>query len=262
MSTPRGAPADGRRRLELTIDQYLQHIAERELRIGVEENAAAGGTAIIMDPQTGEILALANYPTFNPNAFNGADVGRAAQPRDPGPLRARLDVQDRHRVGGDRRRRHRADGSDRLRARATSRSAAASIRDVHAYGVLSFNDVIVKSSNVGAIKVGLRLGPERLGRYVSRFGFGQTLAPDFRGENAGIVWNPARLDPSALASVSMGYQVGVTPLQMAAAVSAVANGGVLIEPHVVRAFISNGRREAVPPQGRCAARSRRRPRRR
>jgi membrane peptidoglycan carboxypeptidase len=81
---------------------------------------------------------------------------------------------------------------------------------------------------------------------VSRFGFGQPLAPDFRGENPGIVWNPARLDPSALASVSMGYQVGVTPLQMAAAVSAVANGGELIEPRVVRAFISGNRRTPVP----------------
>ena len=87
--------------------------------------------------------------------------------------------------------------------------------DMHHYGVLSFADVIVKSSNVGAIKVGLKLGTERLSHYVSRFGFGQAGSPDFRGENPGIVWNPAKLDPSALASVSMGYQVGVTPLQMA-----------------------------------------------
>ncbi len=117
---------------------------------------------------------------------------------------------------------------------------------MHRYGVLSFTDVIVKSSNVGAIKVGLRLGPERLGRYVSRFGFGQTLVPDFRGENAGIVWNPSRLDPGAVASVSMGYQVGVTPVQMAAAVSSIANGGMLYEPRVVRATITDGQRAAVP----------------
>ena len=117
---------------------------------------------------------------------------------------------------------------------------------MHRYGVLSFTDVIVKSSNVGAIKVGLKLGPERLGRYVSRFGFGQTLAPDFRGENAGIVWNPARLDPGAVASVSMGYQVGVTPVQMATAVSSIANGGTLYEPRVVRAIIKDGQRAAIP----------------
>src|SRR4029453_16121673 len=113
------------------------------------------------------------------------------------------------------------------------------IDDMHRYGVLSFSDVIVKSSNVGAIKIGLRLGPERLGRYINRFGFGQTLLPDFKGENPGIVWNPAKLDASALASVSMGYQVGVTPVQMATAVSSIANGGTLYEPRVVRATITD-----------------------
>jgi membrane peptidoglycan carboxypeptidase len=91
----------------------------------------------------------------------------------------------------------------------------------------------------------MKLGPERLVRYVNRFGFGQTLAPDFHGENPGIVWDAAGMNDSALASVSMGYQVGVTALQMASAVSAVANGGELVEPHVVRAFIRNGRREEV-----------------
>ena len=91
----------------------------------------------------------------------------------------------------------------------------------------------------------MKLGPERLGRYVSLFGFGQALAPDFRGENAGIVWNPDRLDPSALASVSMGYQVGVTAVQMATAVSSVANGGTLYEPRIVRAVTRDGKRVEV-----------------
>ena len=119
------------------------------------------------------------------------------------------------------------------------------IRDTHQYGTLAFTDVLVKSSNVGAIKVGMRLGPERLGHYVTLFGFGQTIAPDFRGESAGIVWSPDRLDPSALASVSMGYQVGVTAVQMAAAVSSVANGGTLYEPRVVRAVTKDGKRVEV-----------------
>jgi cell division protein FtsI (penicillin-binding protein 3) len=114
--------------------------------------------------------------------------------------------------------------------------------------VLSFTDVIVKSSNVGAIKVGLRLGAERLGLYVNRFGFGRSTSPDFPGENPGIVWNPARLNERALASVAMGYQVGVTPLQMAVAVSAVANGGNLVEPRVVRAIVRNGVRTEVRPK--------------
>jgi cell division protein FtsI (penicillin-binding protein 3) len=117
---------------------------------------------------------------------------------------------------------------------------------MHRNGILSFTDVIVKSSNVGAIKIGQKLGAERFGKYVTRFGFGQTLLPDFKGESPGIVWNPAKVDPSALASMSMGYQVGVTPVQMATAVSSVANGGSLYEPRIVRAKIKDGQREEIP----------------
>jgi cell division protein FtsI (penicillin-binding protein 3) len=245
MSTREERPPTAGDGLELTIDEYLQYIADRELRIGVAENAAAGGTAIILEPQTGEILAMANWPTFNPNAFNASDVvarrNRAIQDLyEPGSTFKVVTASAAIEEGLIRP----TDQIDCSPGYITFGSRM--IRDTHEYGVLPFIDVIAKSSNVGAIKVGMKLGPERLGRYISRFGFGQAIAPDFRGENSGIVWNPARLDASALASVSMGYQVGVTPLQMAAAVSIVANGGELIEPHVVRAFIRNGRREDVP----------------
>lgn len=231
--------------LELTVDQYLQHVAERELRIGVEENRAAGGAAIVMDPRTGEILALANYPTFNPNAYRES-------PTDSQRNRA---VQDLYEPGSTFKVvTASAAFEEKVVAPDDSIDVSAGhirfgsrvIDDDHRYGVLSFTDVIVKSSNVGAIKVGLRLGPERLGLYVKRFGFGRATSPDFPGESPGIVWNPAKLTDSALASVSMGYQVGVTPLQMAAAVSAIANGGELVEPRVVRAVIDAGRRTAVP----------------
>jgi cell division protein FtsI (penicillin-binding protein 3) len=230
--------------LELTIDQYLQHIAERELRAGVEENRAAGGTAVLMDPYSGEILALANWPTFDPNAFNRSDEqwrrNRAIQDMyEPGStfkvVTASAALEEEV-VGAE-------DPIDCAPGHITFGRRV--IRDVHRYGTLSFTDVIVKSSNVGAIKVGLRLGPERLMRYVSRFGFGRPIGPDFRGESPGRVWNAAGLDASALASVSMGYQVAVTPLQMAAAVSSVANGGTLIEPRVVRAVIQDGLRVPV-----------------
>lgn len=231
--------------LELTIDEYLQYIADRELRIGVAENAASGGTAVILDPQNGEILAMANWPTFNPNDFNASDIlrrrNRAVQDSyEPGSTFKVVTASGALEEGLI----SPTDGIDCSPGYITF--GGRMIRDTHEYGVLPFTDVIAKSSNVGAIKVGMKLGRERLGRYISRFGFGQTIAPDFRGENTGIVWNPAQLDPSALASVSMGYQVAVTPLQMAAAVSVVANGGEFVEPHVVRAFIRNGRREAVP----------------
>ena len=231
--------------LELTIDQYLQHIAERELRIGVEENRAQGGTALIMAPDTGEILALANWPTFNPNAYGDAS---------PVSRRNRA-VQDLYEPGSTFKvvtgsaalEQHVAQPSDLIDVRGGRISFGSRvIRDTHDYGILSFTDVIVKSSNVGAIKIGLRLGAERLGIYARRFGFGLASSPDFPGESPGILWDPAKQNDSALASMAMGYQVGVTPLQMAAAISSVANGGELIQPRLVRAVIKDGRRVPVP----------------
>ncbi len=232
--------------VELTIDEYLQHVAERELRDGVARNKAIGGTAIIMDPNTGEILALANEPTFNPNAFASADDAqrrnRAVQDiYEPGStfkvVTASAALEERV-MGVD----------DLIDARGgLIRIGSRVIHDSHDYGVLSFTDVIVKSSNVGAIKIGLTLGAERLGRYARRLGFGRGLSPDFPGEALGILWDPAKLDSSAVASMSMGYQVGVTALQMLAAVSSVANGGELIEPRVVHALTRDGHRTDVTP---------------
>jgi cell division protein FtsI (penicillin-binding protein 3) len=239
-------PATAGAGIELTIDQYLQYIAERELRAGVEENHAAGGSAVIMDPLTGEILALANWPTFNPNAFARADEdarrNRAIQnlyePGSTFKIVTASAALEEHVMSPDT-------PVDTSPGYITFGRRI--IHDDHAgLGVIPFSDVIVKSSNVGAIRIGMKLGPARLGEYVSRFGFGQTLAPDFRGESPGIVWSPEHLDPSALASVSMGYQVGVTALQMALAASTVANGGAVIEPRIIRAFIRDGRRVDVP----------------
>ena len=231
--------------LELTIDQYLQHVAERELRAGVEENRASGGSAVVMDPRNGEILALANWPSFNPNAYRDsspeAQRNRATQDLyEPGSTfkivtaAAAFEEKVVH--------------PDELIdvSAGKIRFGNRVIDDDHKEGILSFTDVLVKSSNVGAIKVGLELGPERMGSYLTRFGFGRRTSPDFAGESAGIVWDPATLTDSALASISMGYQVGVTPLQMAAAVSSIANGGELFEPRIVRAVLVEGVRTAVP----------------
>ncbi len=231
--------------LELTIDEYLQHLAERELRQGVAEHHAVGGSVVIMDPQTGEILALANEPTFNPNAVALSDEAA---------LRNRA-VQDLYEPGSTFKI---VTGSAALEERVftpttpidtgdgTLTMASRIVRDTAAHGTLSFTDVIVLSSNIGAIKIGLQVGAERLGRYVHRFGFGTRLSPDFPSENAGMVWNPDAWSVSTLMSVSMGYEIGVTPLQMAAAASAVANGGELVQPRVLRAIIEGNRRTVVP----------------
>jgi cell division protein FtsI (penicillin-binding protein 3) len=238
-------PATAGAAIELTIDQYLQYVAERELRAGVDENHAAGGSAIIMDPETGEILALANWPTFNPNAFTHSDDdarrNRAIQTLyEPGSTFKIVTASAALERGAIK--------PDTLVETSPGYITFGSrvIHDTHMYGTIPFTDVIVKSSNVGAIKVGQKVGSQALGQYISRFGFGQIIAPDFRGETPGIVWNPDRLDASALASVSMGYQIGVTPIQMITAASSVANGGHLLEPRVVRAFIKDGQRIDVP----------------
>jgi cell division protein FtsI (penicillin-binding protein 3) len=233
--------------IELTLDENLQHIAERELRAAVAKHRAIGGTVVVMDPKTGEILAMANEPTYNPNAYREASSGerrnRAVQDLyEPGstfkiitasaaieerimPIDAPIDVSG---------------GSIRMGSRV--------VRDVRDYGRLSFTDVLVRSSNVGAIKIGFQIGTNRLSQYVRRFGFGRPISPDFPGESPGIVWDAEKWTDSALMSVSMGYQVGVTPLQMAAATSSVANGGQLIEPRVVRAVYEKDRRHAVAPR--------------
>jgi cell division protein FtsI (penicillin-binding protein 3) len=231
--------------IELTLDQTLQFAVERELEAAVAEHRAAGGSIVVTDPWTGQILALANWPTFNPNTFQ----------RAPAEARRNRAVQDLYEPGSTfkivtasaalEERLVRPDEPVDVSA-GFIRFGPRQIDDVHRYGVLSFTDVIVKSSNVGAIKVGLRLGAERLARYARRFGFGQTLLPDLGGENPGILWRPEQLTDSALASMAMGYQVGVTAIQMAAAVGAIANGGELVEPRLVRAFVRGGRRVEVP----------------
>ena len=211
--------------VELTIDEYLQHVAERELEAGVRENRAGSGTAIVMNPHTGEILALANVPTFNPNAFRDATDNE----------RRNRGVQDLYEPGST------------FKVVTASAAIEEQVMPINTWidtspgrvyisgrkpitedrgrnlGVLSFTDVIVKSSNIGAIKIGFKVGTERMSRFVSLFGFGRVSSPDFPGENPGIVWSPEKWTESALASVSMGYQIGVTPLQMAMAVSSVAN---------------------------------------
>jgi cell division protein FtsI (penicillin-binding protein 3) len=228
--------------VQITIDEHLQYIVERELAAGVAENNAEGGAAVVMDPNSGEIRAMANWPTFNPNIYNAVSAdarkNRAVQDLyEPGStfkivtasaaLEEHLfDPQQTVDVTG---------GQIRFGNRV--------IHDTHDYGVLTFTDVLVKSSNVGAIRIGKVVGAERLSLYINRFGFGRQTASGLPGESPGIVWKPQELDESALASVSMGYQVGVTPLQMAMAVSAIANGGTLYTPRILKSVTTNGLRQ-------------------
>jgi cell division protein FtsI (penicillin-binding protein 3) len=235
--------------IELTVDEYLQHIAERELHRGVVENVALGGSAIVMNPRTGEILAMANEPTFNPNSYRDFDDAerrnRAIQDLyEPGStfkvVTASAAIEEK--VLSVDTAIDTNPGRLRIGSRVITDDAGRN------NGVLTFTNVIVKSSNIGAVKIGFQVGTERMSRFVSLYGFGHTVSPDFPAENPGIVWRPEKWTDTALASVSMGYQVAVTPLQMVAAVSAVANGGEYVEPRVIRALYRDGRRYQLTPK--------------
>jgi cell division protein FtsI/penicillin-binding protein 2 len=202
---------------------------------------------VVLDPSNGDILALANYPTFDPNDVGSAPL-EAQQNRaalniyEPGStfklVTAAAAFQEAH-MSPDRM----FDVSAGL-----IRFGKYTIHDDHHYTApLSLTDVIVHSSNVGAIKIGLTLGPEVISRYVSRFGFGEANARDIPFQRVGIVdRNMARFPDISLASVSMGYHIGVTALQVVAAFGSVANGGELVAPRLVRAIIADGQRTEIP----------------
>jgi cell division protein FtsI (penicillin-binding protein 3) len=235
--------------LELTIDLRLQHIAERELAAAVQSADAEGGSVLVMDPFTGEILAQASYPSFNPNSYWD----------EPAAARRNRVVTDTYEPGST---------FKIVTASAALNEGLFKTTDLidtspgvinipgrkpideahrHNYGVLSFEDVLIKSSNIGAIRIGQRVGSDRMMQYVRRYGFGEVLAPDFTGQSRGRVQS-GPLDESSLASISMGYEIGVTPLQVASAANVVANGGALVEPHIVRAILRDGRRDVVQPK--------------
>ena len=237
--------------IELTIDQYVQHIAERELEAGVKKFNAKGGTAIVLDPANGEILAAASFPNFNPNfpqdvTSEDARLNRAVQAvYEPGSTFKIVTASAAFENGL-----FKIDDIVDCNPGVITIPGRKPITEAkgHNYGAISFEDVIVHSSNVGAIKIGLRVGGERLEDYARRFGFGQKVNKELNGESRGYVAPLRDLNESSLASMSMGYEVNVTPMQMVAAVGAVANGGTLYQPHLVRAKIANGERAANAPK--------------
>jgi cell division protein FtsI (penicillin-binding protein 3) len=226
----------------LNIDPYIQYIAERELRDGVTWSGAVGGTVVVLESQTGRVLAMASNPTFNPNNLKASErtdrINRAVQNAyEPGStfkvVLAGAALEEkllRPTALIDT-----APGRLRIGSRVIDEAQG------HNYGTLTFEDVIVKSSNVGAVQIGMKLGAERFSAWVARFGFGAKASrSDFNGESRGLVVPPSGLNRDVLASLSMGYNISVTPLQMAAAVNVVATGGELIEPRLVKAEINGG----------------------
>ncbi len=217
----------------LAIDEAIQYAAEIELEKAVDETGSIAGTVVVMEPKTGEILALANRPTFNPNRFGAYSSARwknraVADAFEPGSIfkviTAAAALQEK------------VVTADEIIDCGGGGIEIAGIRinDHHAYYDLRFREVISKSSDVGVIRVAQRVGRENFNRYVRAFGFGQPTGVDLPGEAAGILRPTSKWSALSLASISFGQEIGVTALQVASAVGAVANGGYLMKPIVVR----------------------------
>ena len=219
--------------LTTTIDMTMQHIVEKELRVAMEKTHAAGISIVVMDPNSGAILANANAPSFDPNDYrrspqsvwsHNPSVGMTYEPGSTFKMvtiaaaleegltnpEEQIFCENGVLVLGRRR-----------------------IRDSHPYGWLSVREIMQNSSNIGTIKLGIRVGEERLKQYIDRYGFGEKTNVDLPAEAGGVVRDLPDWTKTSLASISMGHEISVTPLQTAQMISAVANGGTLYKPYVV-----------------------------
>ena len=216
----------------LTIDAGLQHIVEEELAQALEKHTPISASAIVVRPRTGEILAMATLPDFDPN-HPGASPDDARRNRvisdiaEPGStfkivvVSAALNEQI---VTLE-------DQFDCEQGKFTF--AGKLLRDHEHYGVLSVEAIITKSSNIGAAKIGIKLGPERLHHYMRAFGFGERTGVPLQGEVGGIVHPVEKWSKLSISRIPMGHEVAVTPLQMAMAMCAIANDGRLMRPMLI-----------------------------
>ncbi len=226
----------------LTLDAHIQYVAEREIDAAFRRTSARAAMAVVMEPRTGDVLAVAIRPTFNPNTFldvPSRDYWRnraVTDPFEPGSTfkvilaAAALEegvVRPDDRFFGE-------NGAITI--------ARTTIHDWKKYGWLTFSEVLQNSSNVGSIKVGLALGAERYYRYMTAFGFGRPTGLGLPGESRGQLREPPRWSTLSLPTLSLGQEVSVTVLQMVTAFSAVANGGTMMRPRLVKSvFNAQGR---------------------
>jgi len=229
-------PLEGAR-VEVTLDAHVQAVTERELAAGVAAARARGGAAIVLDPATGAILALANYPTFNPNdptdRIGPAWKNRArnrilTEPYEPGSTYKAILAAAALDRGVVR------PGDHLFCENGNYRYANRIIHDVHGHGWLTMAEAIQFSSNICATKIADRLGKERYYQALRDFGFGERTGVELPGEEPGLLRNVSTWARIDLATHSFGQGVSVTPLQLAAAFGAIANGGVLMRPFLVR----------------------------
>lgn len=217
----------------LTLDEKIQYIAERELAAAIAKTHAIAGTVIVQDPNTGALLAVANWPRFNPNAARDA----------PAESRMNRAVAALYEPGSTFKLITLAAAFDQNLTRPDEVFncenghiilAGHRIRDHLPFGLLTVSEILEKSSDVGAIKIAVRVGPPKFYEYIRDFGFGAATGVDLPGESKGLLRSVDRWSAISIGAISMGQEVGVTPIQLVTAVSAIANGGMLYKPHIVQ----------------------------
>ncbi len=225
-------PRDGYT-VALTIDQVIQHIAETELDRAMAEHRPRAATIIVTRPRTGEILAMSCRPTFDSNnpgpAPADARRNRAiSDVAEPGSTFKVITVSGALNEGI-------VNLADRLDCEnGAFIYAGRALHDAHPFGVLSVEEILYHSSNIGAAKIALKLGPPRLADYISRYGFGRKTGIELPGEVSGIAHPLSRWSKLSITRIPMGHEIAVTPLQMIMAVNAVASGGQLMKPIIVK----------------------------
>lgn len=233
--------------LILTVDKQIQYEAETALAQAVVAYSAKGGTVVVMRPATGEILALANSPTFDPNDV-AASTPEQRKNRglvdvyEPGSANKVITAAAAIESGVVR-------PSDMFKVPDSFTLGSKTFHDAHPHPVetLSFSEIIEQSSNVGTIKVAQGLGKDRLYEYLTRFGYGKPTGLDFPGEAAGILPKPANWSGPSMGTIPIGQGVAVTALQIMSVYATVANGGVAVQPKLVRATIDGqGERKMTP----------------
>jgi len=233
--------------LVLTIDEDVQHIAEKELDAAMEKTRAEAGTVVIQNPRTGEILALANRPTFDPNNSRGLD---------PKSLKNRA-VSDIYEPGSTFKMVTIAAALDE---RVTNPNeifdcqmgsivvGGVRIHDWKPYGLLTVSQILERSSDVGAIKIAMRLGEDRMYKYIRGFGFGSQTGIELSGETRGITKPVNRWSKMSIGAISMGQEIGVSPLQLVSMTSSIANDGLWTPPRIVAGSTPVGQGRAGPAQ--------------
>ena len=227
--------------VHLTVDLNLQNIVENEIDAAVREFSPRKATIILMRPQTGEILALANRPHFDlnqrseakPEQMKNRAIIDMMEPGSTFKIVAAAAALNEHKYSPD---------STIFCENGLWNYGGTALHDHRPLGELSVQDVLVKSSNIGAAKLAISVGDQKFYEYIRRFGFGERTGIELPGEISGLIRPPQAWSKISITRIPMGHEIGVTPLQMTVAMAAIANGGKLVTPRIVKSITTaNGK---------------------